>query len=198
MDVDDEEMDELAPLKSSTRGRKRDRAEAGSTFGGDEDRSDVEVEGDEKTRKRRKRRTIVKRKTGGKRDEEHFSEEESPIKKGKGSPEQSVSDISMDDSAASVRSKGRNIGDEWETNGIKYKIGPNGQRLRQALVKKARQKFNMPQDSQHPDRDQHFNIYIETWLTEEEYKEAKKQRILAWQDSPNKEPLTVNTLLAMG
>ncbi|KAG6854369.1 hypothetical protein C0991_007874 [Blastosporella zonata] len=80
----------------------------------------------------------------------------------------------------------RSIGDEWESNGVKYKIGSNGQRLRQTLVKKERQKFHMPEDSQHPDRQANLEVYVESWLTEEEYREAKEQQLLAWQDSSNK------------
>lgn len=36
-----------------------------------------------------------------------------------------------------------------------------------------------------------MEVYVETWLTEEEYKEAKNQQLLAWQDSP-KVPMAVD------
>jgi len=169
MDVDDdEEADEITELKSTNRGKKRDRAEAGSTFGGDDDESASEIEdGDFKARRRRrKRRTVAKRKSeatylrGKKRDrdgEQNVSDNESAEsspdaktsrkKRGRRTShlEQhtSKSDISMDESTTSSKGKVRKIGDEWESNGIKYKIGPNYQRLRQALVRKARQKFVM-------------------------------------------------------
>ena len=39
--------------------------------------------------------------------------------------------------------KGRRIGEEWEINGIHFKVGPNGQRLRQELVKRSRTRFPM-------------------------------------------------------
>jgi hypothetical protein len=170
MDVDDdEEADEITELKSTNRGKKRDRAEAGSTFGGDDDESASEIEeGDSSKarRRRRKRRTVAKRKSeatflrGKKRDRDgeqdvsdHESVESSPDaktsrkKRGRRSShlEQltSKSDVSMDESTTSSKGKVRKIGDEWESNGIKYKIGPNYQRLRQALVRKARQKFVM-------------------------------------------------------
>jgi len=38
-------------------------------------------------------------------------------------------------------------------------------------------------DSQHPDRQANLEVCIETWLTEEEYREAKENHRLAWQDS---------------
>ncbi|GLB34103.1 putative nuclear pore complex protein [Lyophyllum shimeji] len=218
MDIDEEE-DEVAELRPTVRGRKRDRAEAGSTFGGDDDDSahGAEVEDDSKARRRhRKRRTYAKRKSdagmsarGQKRDRD-LGEEDSEVeyddgvalkvsrkKRGKRSVStfepDDPSDLSMDDSqASSSRGRPRQIGDEWESNGVRYKIGPNGQRLRQTLIKKARQKFNMPKDSQHPDREANLEVCIETWLTEEEYREAKDQLLLAWQDSnkPSAEPET--------
>lgn len=164
----DEEDDDVPELSSIVRGKKRDRAEAGSTFGGDDDYSALEHEEDAKAR-RRKRQTVSKRKSdagsssrGKKRDRgldigsdddnEHEALSKSSRKKrGKrtshaNTPEEdqrSASDVSMDESLASTRSRARRIGDEWESNGVKYKIGPNGQRLRQALVKEARHKFVM-------------------------------------------------------
>ena len=47
------------------------------------------------------------------------------------------------DESITLSKRVHEIGEEWENNGVRYKIGPNGQRLRQALVKKARQKFVM-------------------------------------------------------
>ncbi|KAF8897910.1 hypothetical protein BD779DRAFT_408507 [Infundibulicybe gibba] len=221
----DEEDDNLPELKSISRGKKRDRAEAGSTFGGDDEDSapEVEHEDDAKAeRRRRKRRTVAKRKSdiggsvrGQKRDRGVSGEDSegesdggahahiSRKKRGRKSKHSTArddeeqrrngSDISMDDSQASTRSKNRRVGDEWESNGTKYKIGPNYQRLQQALVKKARQKFTMPQDSQHPDRSANLEVFVECWLTDEEYKNAKAQHLLAWQDSPKQsaEPETL-------
>lgn len=177
MDIDDnEDEDEVPELRAtSSRGKKRDRAAAGSTFGGDDEDSahEAELEDEAKARRqRRKRRTVAKRKSdaggssrGQKRDRD-IEEGESDVesdggvtlkvsrkKRGKKVAQPSVqedeemrsgSDVSMNESlASSSKGRGRQIGDEWESTGVKYKIGPNGQRLRQALVKKARQKFNM-------------------------------------------------------
>ena len=164
----DEEDDDVPELSSIVRGKKRDRAEAGSTFGGDDDYSVLEHEEGAKAR-RRKRQTVSKRKSdagslsrGKKRDrdieigsdDDNENEALSKLsrkKRGKrhshaNTPDEdqrSTSDVSMDESLASTRSRARRIGDEWESNGVKYKIGPNGQRLRQALVKEARHKFVM-------------------------------------------------------
>ena len=49
-------------------------------------------------------------------------------------------------------------------------------------------------DSQHPDRDVNLEVCVETWLTEEEYKEAKAERLLAWQDSPKASTEPLETL----
>ena len=35
------------------------------------------------------------------------------------------------------------LGEEWEIGGTKYKVGPNGDRLQQALVKRKRPKYKM-------------------------------------------------------
>lgn len=164
VDNEDELMDEVPEMRSpNIRGKKRDREEAASTFGGD-DESDAEPEDSAVLRRRqRKRRTVAKRQSeasylrGKKRDREgneNLSDEEvlelSPVMKKKRGKRPALvdqnqdGDFSMDESTTSRSSKTRrSIGDEWESNGIRWKIGPNGQRLRQALVKKARQKFSM-------------------------------------------------------
>lgn len=170
IDDDDEEMDDITELKPISRGKKRDRAEAGSTFGADDDDSGAEHEdGSKLRRRRRKRRTVAKRKSeasyllnkkrqrDGDEDVSDDSEGSSPSKlssntrkRGKRSSavnrreyERQRSDVSMDESLTSNRSRHRDIGDEWESNGVRWKIGLNGQKLRLALVKKARQRFTM-------------------------------------------------------
>jgi len=163
--MEDEEIDadDVTELKSIPRGKKRDRAEAGSTFSGDDDEADNQLDG--KASRSRKRKMISKRKSdaqaqarGRKRnrdvdiDESEGEEDEKMLhlsrkKRGKkgGTDEGDGSDVSMSESLVSRGSyvKGRRIGEEWEVNGVLYKVGVNGQRLRQALVKKARHKFPM-------------------------------------------------------
>ncbi|KAF8638555.1 hypothetical protein AX17_002098 [Amanita inopinata Kibby_2008] len=207
MEIDEDDIEDgVADLSQVSRGKKRDRAEAGSTFGGDEeDDSESEIPEEPKAQRSRKRRSVTQRKNdigtslrGKKRDRDiddepsddgsdngsgQASARKRRNKKGGLSPEQEADeDISMDESPS--KSKSRRIGEEWTSNSVSFKIGPNGQKLRQALVKKARQKYSMPEDSQHPDRDANLEIYIETWLTEEEYQDAKARHLLAWQDSP--------------
>jgi hypothetical protein len=206
MEIDEHDLEDgFADHGRFSRGKKRDREEAGSTFGGDdEDQSELEdPEEDAVTRRSRKRRSVARRQSslatnarGKKRDrdiDDYPSDDGSDAydqgssrkrrNKKEGRLVESVDgDVSMDESPA--RGKGRKIGEEWTSNGVLFKIGPNCQRLRQALVKKARQKYNMPEDSQHPDRDANLEVYVETWLTEEEYQDAKAQHLLAWQDTP--------------
>ncbi len=157
LDQAKEEADDIADLESIPRGKKRDRMEAGSTFGGDE--SFLEDE-EEKPRSHRRRRTASHRKTsaaarGQKRGREVIdameSDEGSELsskrsarqKRGRKGSEDGY--LSLDDGMIShdPLCKGRRIGEEWESNGVIYKVGPNGQRLRQALVKKARSLFPM-------------------------------------------------------
>lgn len=161
----DEDDDEDGDLPNIYRGKKRDRAEAGSTFGGDDDESGPEQDQHEHKLKRRgrKRRTFSKRTTdpkeaarGQKRDRdlgddetEHEIGEENlrPFRKKRGKRavlvEAELSEHSNTPSQGSFSSRDRKIGEEWTSNGVKWKIGDNGQRLRQALVKKAGQKFSM-------------------------------------------------------
>lgn len=163
----DSDGDEVSELRDIPRGKKRDRAEAGSTFGGDDEENEIEVGADGKaSRRRRKRKMVAKRKSeayaaqlrGRKRDRDvsdesdeededfKYSKKNSRTKRGKqDQQEEEISDDSMNGSLVSRGSyvKGRKIGEEWEVNGVLYKVGVNGQRLRQALVKRARHRFPM-------------------------------------------------------
>jgi len=219
---EDQEMedveDDVAELHPVPRGKKRDRAEAGSTFGGDDEEEALD-EHDDRSHRHRKRRTVRPRKSDGssrgrKRDRDpespasdgsiggshRHSERTSKKKKGgkKASPV-AVSDAL--ESSQDPLCKGRKIGEEWESNGVQYKVGNEGERLRLTLVKKARSKYSMvcrspfvgvcvtltktqPRDSQHPDRQANMEIYVETWLTDEQYKDAEERQELVWQETP--------------
>ncbi|KAJ3932185.1 MAG: hypothetical protein NXY57DRAFT_961077 [Lentinula lateritia] len=201
MDLDVE--DYLGDLRSLSRGKKRDRDETGSSYGGEIEQADddadvdAEEEKDRRRKRRNKRRSDANSSSRGKKrdrdleDELGDGEDEAGLvsqrklrkKRGKKmSDDEKASDVSMEDSSSI---KGRKIGETWTSNGVQYKIGPNGQRLRFELVKKARQKFVMPMDSVHPDRRANLEVYVEAWLTEEEYRIAKARNILSWQESPN-------------
>ncbi|KAI0638031.1 hypothetical protein C8Q77DRAFT_1187433 [Trametes polyzona] len=194
-DMEEEQEDDLDDTLGVARGKKRDRAEAGSTFGGD----DSVVDDDDKPHRQRRRRTVSTKLTqpssrGQKRvrDVESHDSDDSEVerpkwestrkKRGKRSNEE-LAPISNDPLC-----KGRRIGEEWEVNGARFKVGPNGQRLRQELVKKSRSRFPMPSDSQHPDRRANVDVYVETWLSEEEYQAAKERHELAWQDASPTSP----------
>ncbi|KAH6914669.1 hypothetical protein BKA70DRAFT_552551 [Coprinopsis sp. MPI-PUGE-AT-0042] len=189
---DDDDEDEVPEITWPTVGSKRGRADAASTFG-----DDSENEDDTKSlRRHRKKRQMGSRrhssiggifdsKKRGREDDEPTPSEAGTVprrskKNKKGVPEDAEL---WSISSSGRRPRKRQIGEEWESNGIRYKIGPNGQRLRQALVKKARSKFTMPKDSNHPDRNANLEVYVETWLSEAEYKEAKDGRLLAWQEA---------------
>ena len=161
-EVDDDESSDPESI-SRTRGKKRGRAEAGSTMG-------IEDEDTERKASRRKRRTMIKRKSvsssaasrGLKRDRESEShgsdgeqddraERTEEKRKGKKTkPSTSLSSLDERDDpltdgnlSESGSFRGKRVGEIWKVNGVTYKIGVDGNRLRQALVKRARSKFVM-------------------------------------------------------
>ena len=137
--------------RTSPRGKKRDRGDAASTFGGDED--SLMDDSDDKHKRNRRRRTVSNRKPRGqKRGRESYtfesgSDEEvefpsgSRKKRGKKVVEQE--DFFEPPYSTDPLCKGHRVGEEWEIGGTKYKVGPNGDRLQQALVKRKRQKYKM-------------------------------------------------------
>ncbi|KIY73948.1 hypothetical protein CYLTODRAFT_485082 [Cylindrobasidium torrendii FP15055 ss-10] len=150
-----------------------------------------------KTNKRRSDPAIQSR--GMKRDRDlddemaEEADEQSPqaLRKKRGKKaEDSIIDGSMDGSFSS-RAHHREIGDEWESNGIHFKIGPNAQRLRKALVKRS-QKYPMPADSIHPDKETNIDIYVECWLSDDEYRQAREERRLPHQETPPRQTPTIS------
>ncbi|THH16925.1 hypothetical protein EW146_g3790 [Bondarzewia mesenterica] len=198
--VEDAEMDvdEAPKVRMIGRGTKRDREDAGSTFGGD-DESVFDEHNDERPHRHRKRR---QRKSGisyrgqkrGRDVDPLDSESDIDLHRTVGKAARrrqndstaSEGDIAINDSRISKDPfcKGRRIGEEWEAHGAQFKVGLDGKRLRKVLVKTDRPKFPMPVDSEHPDRSAHVMAIVEKWYTEDEYQEAKERRELAWQDSP--------------
>ncbi|OAX43269.1 hypothetical protein K503DRAFT_200532 [Rhizopogon vinicolor AM-OR11-026] len=216
-DVEDDDVAELHPI---SRGKKRDRAEAGSTFGGDEEEEALDYQ-DDKAHRHRKRRTVQSRKSdissrgskrgrdpespgsesaiGGSRKHEECTSKKKKKRGKKVSLDEAASDVA--DGSQDPLCKGRRIGEEWESHGVQYKVGNEGQRLRLTLVKKARSKYAMvgscsainvdvvlidiqPKDSQHPDKQANMEIYVESWLTDEQYKDAEERQELVWQETP--------------
>jgi len=152
--------DDVAELPSIPRGKKRDRAEAGSTFGAD----DEEDAPHEKPARHRKRRSMSKRTSEGllrgkKRDrdvESPESEGEDGIRENsrRGGQRTSRKKRASDETKADgfIESPriskdplcdGRKIGEEWEADSVRYKVGSKGERLRLTLVKKARNRYHM-------------------------------------------------------
>jgi hypothetical protein len=155
LDQHEEMGDGEVPQSPKARGKKRERRV--------EDEEGPASGDEEKSRKGRKRRTMQKRKSDvaseekGKRKREQDAEvdrDEGPSKRTsrkKSSKKATVEDEKDEESDVSIDSpvsqdplcKGRRIGEKWEVNGVKYKVGINGERLRQTLVKRARSKFVM-------------------------------------------------------
>lgn len=71
----------------------------------------------------------------------------------------------------------------WEdAHGIKFRTGADGRGSeRLVLVKKQVRRFDMPADSEHPDRAQTMRATVETWVNEDEFAALKARRELAWQ-----------------
>ncbi|KAL1739467.1 hypothetical protein HDZ31DRAFT_77575, partial [Schizophyllum fasciatum] len=181
MDTDvDMDSQPLTAAVARLRGKKRDRDEAGSTVGDDEE---IDQEGDNKTKRQLKR---SKRKSTG----QSKSGQSTPVKGKKSamgknkqsrSPSSPDSDVTMDSGA---RTPPRVEGDEWTSHGITYRIGPKGVRQRWTLVKQEVAKFTMPEDSVHNDREDRMPVCVYNWLTDAEYAEAKKNFMLANQIAP--------------
>ncbi|KAH9077131.1 hypothetical protein EDB83DRAFT_2311728 [Lactarius deliciosus] len=168
---DDVEMEvDESDVKNSRRAKKRDRTEVESTFGADDDINhgeDVDS-------------TLYHHRV----DTDYGN----PRGKGRAFRRRSATsdtDLSAEDVQTSKDPlcKGRRIGEEWEAHGVQFRVGPDGQRLRKVLIKVDRLKFNMPVDSEHPDRSASVTAIVERWYTEEQYSAAKEAHELAWQDS---------------
>lgn len=154
--VDEEDGSPMTPeFEPSRRGKKRDRTDADSTIDGDDSFVDeADLEERQMSGRRRKRRTISRRSAavaarGQKRGREVDSADSDEDgdrpkkrdmrKKGSYSGNAAiVAGVSNDPLC-----KGRRIGEEWESNSVRFKVGPNGQRLRQATVRRPRSKFPM-------------------------------------------------------
>ncbi|KAG2110770.1 hypothetical protein BD769DRAFT_1392223 [Suillus cothurnatus] len=208
---EDQEMedveDDVAELHPIPRGKKRDRAEAGSTFGGDDEEEALDDE-DDKSHRHRKRRTMALLAVGNEivilNPQQARAVLEVLIGAASAPPRRKATSVAANDTQDGSQDflcNGRKIGEEWESNGVQYKVGNEGERLRLTLVKKARSKYSMvgsgpfvdvyveltgtqPKDSQHPDRQANMEIYVETWLTDEQYKDAEERQELVWQETP--------------
>ncbi|PWN47618.1 hypothetical protein IE53DRAFT_241057 [Violaceomyces palustris] len=78
----------------------------------------------------------------------------------------------------------REPGEEWEDlNGLKWKMGEDGVRRRATIIVEMRPKYNMPKDSQHPDAKQKVQVYVEKYLSELEYEDYKKKKLLGYQEA---------------
>ncbi|KAI9513357.1 hypothetical protein F5148DRAFT_1279066 [Russula earlei] len=191
---DDVEMNGVSEDKMSRGGKKRDRTEMDSSFGLDDDilYDDQDTDFALHRHRRRRQRNSTNSFRGQKRGRDLESlgvDTDSGDLRGRRKafrhpPDTSETDPSMEDTQISrdPLCRGRRIGEEWEAHGIKFRVGPDGNRLRRVLVKEDRPKFNMPVDSEHPDRSASVTAIVERWYSEEQYVAAKDAHELAWQD----------------
>lgn len=191
---DDVEMEVDVLDVKTFRAKKRDRTEVESTFGADDDvthNEDVDVAlSRHRKRKQRKSANIFRGQKRGRDLDSPGVDTDYGNPRGKGRAFRrrsatSDTDLSAEDVQTSKDPlcKGRRIGEEWEAHGVHFRVGPDGQRLRKVLIKEGRLKFNMPVDSEHPDRSASVTAIVERWYTEEQYTAAKEAQELAWQDS---------------
>ena len=191
----------VAPNGSMTlvppRGTKRARSEVGSEFGDKlrvkkkgkkkEEIVDVEMEDQDETRPR-----VVSNRSRKSKRASVANSANKPV-------------LGDEDEDAVVSTdplcQGRTIGTEWEIGNRKFKVGPDGKRLRLVPLRTRRKKYEMvrfhssdfgcllticatyvqPIDSVHPDATAMIEVLVDTWLTEEEYKLAREQGNLGWQ-----------------
>lgn len=173
------------------RGQKRDNVEVeGSTEAGSRYSSDAEggegvvyenVESRVKGRKAKGKKPSKSAKIEGKdspsevnskgQRERHAQLQSSGPKKGKGKR-------AVDDS------EDREIGEEWtDLNGLKWRMGDDGQVRREAVVVEMRPKYpTMPKDSRHPDAKVRVPVLVERYLTEADYEEARMKKLLSFQE----------------
>ena len=183
------------------RGTKRARSDVGSEFGdklrvkkkGKKMKEIIDVEMDDQDEPQRRQQQLVV--SNGARKSKRTS-----VVNGKKKPDQDNDDeysvVSTDPLC-----QGRKIGTEWQIGNRRFKVGPDGKRLRLAPLRTRRKKYEMvrfplptigiiltictiyvqPIDSVHPDATAMIDVLVDTWLTEEEYKLAREQGNLGWQ-----------------
>lgn len=144
---------------ATVRGKKRDRAEADSTAA-----AHGHLDDDDDGQKRAVRRRLVSnpkaaKKAGSTRGRKRGREVSSPDSDGSDSPSQraarhkrgkrviqaagETTDEDVGEVVVDPLCQGRAIGEEWQSGGIWYKVGPNGQRLRRANVRSRQPAFHM-------------------------------------------------------
>ncbi|WFD30198.1 hypothetical protein MSPP1_001215 [Malassezia sp. CBS 17886] len=91
-------------------------------------------------------------------------------------------------------------GDEWtDANGLRWRIGDDGVPRRAVLIVEMRQKYRMPRDTVHPDARVRVPTHTERFLSHDEYEEAKRRKMLAWQhDHALAQPHANTTPLRLG
>lgn len=86
-------------------------------------------------------------------------------------------------------SNDREPGEEWQDyEGLRWQLGLDGKTRRLAMVRSLRKKYpNMPRDSLHPDKDLMEVVYLEKYLTGDEFEELWKKKELAGQELEREE-----------
>jgi hypothetical protein len=141
-------------VKTSRGAKKRDRTEVESTFGPDDDMThsedvDSALSRHRKRRQRKSSHIFRGQKRGRDLDSPGVDTDYgNPRVKGRAFRRRSTTsdtDLSAEDVQTSKDPlcKGRRIGEEWEAHGVRFRVGPDGQRLRKVLIKEDRLKFNM-------------------------------------------------------
>ena len=144
----DEDVDESGIHGPLQRGKKRDRAEAGSTLGGEDDDIELNTERSVPLRRTRKRRTSSK----------HESDTGPVATRGqKRGRDPNDSEIGTEDETLHSRRKKRGkknyvilrdhgkrtFGEEWWDSDIRWKLDHKGRLLRRDLVKQVAPKYRM-------------------------------------------------------
>ncbi|WFC97702.1 putative protein kinase YGL059W [Malassezia yamatoensis] len=76
----------------------------------------------------------------------------------------------------------RQPGDEWlDASGLRWRIGQDGVPRRLVTLVEMKPKYRMPKDARHSDTKMKVASYVERFLSQEEYEEAKRRKLLSWQ-----------------
>jgi hypothetical protein len=151
----DVDMNGISEVNMSLGGKKRDRTEMDSSFGADDDMlyNDQDTDFTLHSHRRRRQRKSTNSFRGQKRGRDVDSlgvDTDSGDIRGRRKafrhrPDTSDTDPSVEDGQITrdPLCRGRRIGEEWEAHGVRFRVGPDGKRLRRVLVKEDRPKFNM-------------------------------------------------------
>ncbi|UZJ51743.1 hypothetical protein CBS101457_001063 [Exobasidium rhododendri] len=181
---------DMIKMKERKRGKKRDNIEVEEGTEAESTYDDVSDDGTVREHTARKPKDKKKKEAKSARIDNEDSPSTKLASSSKKKKKQRQEDLRQ---VGSSKGKGkrtiddsedREIGEEWtDLNGLKWKMGEDGQIRREAVIVEMRLKYpSMPKDSRHPDAKVQIPVHVERYLTEDEYKEARANKLLSHQE----------------